>query len=101
MDTEVPAALTGRLVEILVPEGETVTVNSVVGRIAAEGEAWSPDETSESDGEPASGVAAETDDAPTEAPPRAPDSASAKEEALPRPARRQPRRAPLVRRMAR
>ena len=101
VDTEVPAALTGRLVEILVPEGETVTVNSVVGRIAAEGEAWSPDETSESDGEPASGVAAETDDAPTEAPPRAPDSASAKEEALPRPVRRQPRSSPLVRRMAR
>ncbi|MXX85326.1 MAG: 2-oxo acid dehydrogenase subunit E2 [Acidobacteria bacterium] len=101
VDTEVPAALTGRLVEILVPEGETVTVNSVVGRIAAEGEAWSPDETSESDGEPASGVVAETDDAPTEAPPRAPDSASAKEEALPRPVRRQPRSSPLVRRMAR
>ena len=101
VDTEVPAALTGRLVEILVPEGETVTVNSVVGRIAAEGEAWSPDETSESDGEPASGVAAETDDAPTEAPSRAPDSASAKEEALPRPVRRQPRSSPLVRRMAR
>ena len=98
VDTEVPAALTGRLVEILVPEGETVTVNTVVGRIAAEGEAWSPGETAEADGEPAP---AETDDTPVEAAPETPDSPAADEEAPPKPARRQPRSSPLVRRMAR
>ena len=98
VDTEVPAALTGRLVEILVPEGETVTVNSVVGRIAAEGEAWSPAETAEADGEPAPG---DTGDAAAEAAPEAIDSASADEEASEKPVRRQPRSSPLVRRMAR
>ena len=101
VDTEVPAALTGRLVEILVPEGETVTVNSVVGRIAAEGETWSPADTAESDGEPAPAAAAETDDAPAAAAPETTDSVSADEEAPPKPVRRQPRSSPLVRRMAR
>lgn len=101
VDTEVPAALTGRLVEILVPEGETVTVNTVVGRIAAEGEAWSPAETVESDGEPAPADVAETDTAPVEAAPETPESAAADEEAPPKPVRRQPRSSPLVRRMAR
>lgn len=101
VDTEVPAALTGRLVEILVPEGETVTVNSVVGRIAAEGETWSPADAAESDGEPAPAVAAETDDAPAAAAPETTDSVSADEEAPPKPVRRQPRSSPLVRRMAR
>ncbi len=101
VDTEVPAALTGRLVEILVPEGETVTVNTVVGRIAAEGETWSPAETAESDGEPAPAVAAETDGAPAAAAPDATDPAPASEEAPPKPVRRQPRSSPLVRRMAR
>ena len=101
VDTEVPAALTGRLVEILVPEGETVTVNTVVGRIAAEGEAWSPAETAESDGEPAPADTAATDDAPVEAAPETTDSASTDEEAPRKPVRRQPRSSPLVRRMAR
>ena len=100
VDTEVPAALTGRLVEILVPEGETVTVNTIVGRIAAEGELWSP-ETAESDGEPAPIDAPATDGAPAEAAPEAPESAAAEEEAPPKPVRRQPRSSPLVRRMAR
>ena len=97
VDTEVPAALTGRLVEILVPEGETVTVNTVVGRIAAEGEVWSPAETAEADGEPAP---AETDGAPAATAPETPEPA-ADGEAPPKPVRRQPRSSPLVRRMAR
>lgn len=101
VDTEVPAALTGRLVEILVPEGETVTVNTVVGRIAAEGETWSPAETVESDGEPTPADTAETNDVPVEAAPETTDSASADEEAPKKPVRRQPRSSPLVRRMAR
>ncbi len=73
VDTEVPAALSGRLAEILVPEGETVEVNTVVGRIAAEGEA----------------VAASSGEAVETAPP------------APTQERSRPRSSPLVRRMAR
>lgn len=106
VDTEVPAALTGRLVEILIPEGETVTVNTVVGRIAAEGEAWSPAETRETDGEPPAAAVAESDDgvgaggaAEAASGPPAPESDDAGPST--EPVRRQPRSSPLVRRMAR
>ncbi len=101
VDTEVPAALTGRLVEILVPEGETVTVNTVVGRIAAEGEVWSPDEPQEPAGEPAPADAPETDGAPVEAAPEAPAASADGEGAPSESVQRQPRSSPLVRRMAR
>jgi len=105
VDTEVPAALTGRLVEILVPEGETVTVNSVVGRIAAEGEVWSPGEAPEAAPEAAGAAApdgaSETGDAPVEPAPEAPAPPVDGEDAPPEPVRRQPRSSPLVRRMAR
>ena len=101
VDTEVPAALTGRLVEILVPEGETVTVNTVVGRIAAEGEVWSPDEPQEPAGEPAPAGAPETDGATVEAASEAPAPSADGEGARSETVRRQPRSSPLVRRMAR
>ena len=105
VDTEVPAALTGRLVEILVPEGETVTVNTVVGRIAAEGETWSPGETPEAapetDDTPASGGASDTVAPPVEAAPETPALPVAGEDTPDEPVRRQPRSSPLVRRMAR
>ncbi len=87
VDTEVPAALSGRLVEILVPEGNTVEVNTVVGRIAAEGEDWSP-------GDGASSGEATPEGAPAEPEPPAADSSGAKD-------RRRPRSSPLVRRIAR
>ena len=102
VDTEVPAALTGRLVEILVPEGETVTVNTVVGRIAAEGEAWSP-ALSEGADQPAAarggnGRVPDTAAAETEAASPVPETEAPT--AAPK-VRRQPRSSPLVRRMAR
>ena len=100
VDTEVPAALTGRLVEILVPEGETVTVNTVVGRIAAEGEVWSPDGPREPAGEPTPAGAPETDGG-GEAASGAPAPSVEGEEAHAESVRRQPRSSPLVRRMAR
>ena len=96
VDTEVPAALTGRLVEILVPEGETVTVNTVVGRIAAEGEVWSATESPEADGEPAPPDVAEAA-GDSESPVAGPVGEDAPAESV----RRQPRSSPLVRRMAR
>jgi 2-oxoglutarate dehydrogenase E2 component (dihydrolipoamide succinyltransferase) len=42
VDAEIPSPAAGVLVEILAKEGETVAVNSVVARIAAEGEAAAP-----------------------------------------------------------
>ncbi|HEX7155537.1 MAG TPA: 2-oxoglutarate dehydrogenase, E2 component, dihydrolipoamide succinyltransferase [Thermoanaerobaculia bacterium] len=42
VDAEIPSPAAGTLVEILVQEGETVPVNSVVARLAAEGEAAAP-----------------------------------------------------------
>src|ERR1700681_4065637 len=39
VDAEIPSPVAGTLTEILVQEGQTVAVNSVVARIAAEGEA--------------------------------------------------------------
>jgi 2-oxoglutarate dehydrogenase E2 component (dihydrolipoamide succinyltransferase) len=41
VDAEIPSPSSGTLAEILVKEGETVAVNSVVARIAAEGESAS------------------------------------------------------------
>src|SRR5919199_2391277 len=42
VDAEIPSPASGTLTEILVQEGATVAVNSVVARIAAEGEAAAP-----------------------------------------------------------
>ncbi len=42
VDAEIPSPATGTLTEIVVQEGQTVAVNSVVARIAAEGEAAAP-----------------------------------------------------------
>ena len=39
VDTEIPAPISGILAEILVTEGNTVAVNSIVARISAEGAA--------------------------------------------------------------
>jgi 2-oxoglutarate dehydrogenase E2 component (dihydrolipoamide succinyltransferase) len=52
VDAEIPSPAAGTLTEILVQEGQTVAVNSVVARIAAEGEAAAP--------APAAAPAAET-----------------------------------------
>lgn len=102
VDTEVPAAVAGHLAEILVGEGETVAVNTVVARIAAPGE-----ETGQT--APSSGAGTAAADRSAEAPasaadPVAPttparDAAAAPGEASPG-LRKRPRSSPLVRRMA-
>lgn len=98
VDTEVPAALTGRLVAILVSEGETVEVNTVVGRIAAAGETWPAENGfAESPKDPAE---EETPSTATEASGAA-DPESGEGDAAATGGRRRPRSSPLVRRMAR
>src|SRR2546430_9037681 len=42
VDAEIPSPVSGTLSEILVQEGQTVGVNSVVARIATDGEAAAP-----------------------------------------------------------
>src|SRR5438105_3978643 len=42
VDAEIPSPASGTLTEILAQEGATVAVNSVVARLAAEGEAAAP-----------------------------------------------------------
>src|SRR6266567_4276591 len=42
VDAEIPSPASGTLTEIVVQEGATVAVNSVVARIAAEGESAQP-----------------------------------------------------------
>src|SRR5881392_1231841 len=71
VDAEIPSPASGTLTEIVVQEGQTVAVNSVVARIATDGEAPAP---------PAA--------KPTAAPAPAPKPAAAPPPAPPEPAER-------------
>ena len=99
VDTEVPAAVSGRLAAILVAEGETVEVNTVVARIAAQGEAQ--EEAQEKAWSAEDGAAAVPEPKESAIPDAAPDGAGAAAEAPAPEVRRRPRSSPLVRRMAR
>ena len=103
VDTEVPAAVSGRLAEILVPEGETAPVNTVVARIAAPGESLAPEppatpEPAASESGPGAAAPEAADEGAASLAP-APPSAAPGPEAAGR--RKRPRSSPLVRRMAR
>src|SRR6476469_2365597 len=70
VDAEIPSPAAGTLTEILVQEGQTVAVNSVVARISVEGEASAPAKPAQ---QPAPKPAAEAAAAPQKpAPPPAP-----------------------------
>lgn len=104
VDTEVPAAVAGTLAEILVAEGETVAVNTVVARIAAPGE--ESGKTAPSSGSSAGSSVAETGapgsmagGAESAEPTAAAVAADSSGEGGPGP-RKRPRSSPLVRRMA-
>lgn len=112
VDTEVPAAVAGTLAEILVPEGETVAVNTVVARIAGPGEEL---RTSAPPSDPPSDPPPDPPSDPTLGPSvavddGAPESAAGGGDPAEPPAgaagevspglRKRPRSSPLVRRMA-
>jgi pyruvate dehydrogenase E2 component (dihydrolipoamide acetyltransferase) len=79
VDAEIPSPAEGVLVEILVKEGETVPINTVVARIGAEGEAKKgpapkpepvSEKTASAGGAPSSPAPAAAPQAPAAVPPR-------------------------------
>src|SRR5271167_776504 len=94
VDAEIPAPASGVLREIKVTEGTTVGVNTVVGTIAADGEAAAaPTKAAPTPAEkPAAPKSEEKKSAPTPPPPAAPVAHEVEEEA---------RSSPLVRKIAR
>lgn len=99
VDTEVPAAVAGHLAEILVPEGETVAVNTVVARIAGAGERVEPRGSRAVEGDGAEEERAGGGEPSGPAEPAVSDAAAGPADAAPQP-RKRPRSSPLVRRMA-
>jgi len=96
VDAEIPSPAAGVLAEILAKEGETVAVNSVVARIAAEGEAAAP---APAKAEPAAAPApAPVAAAPAPAPAAPPPPAAAAEPTVED--RRREKSSPLVRKIA-
>ncbi len=71
VDAEIPAPAAGVLAEILVPEGKTVEINTVVARIAAEGTAVASAPAASGASKPAAAPAAAPSPARTAAPARA------------------------------
>lgn len=79
VDAEIPSPASGTLSEILAQEGATVAVNSVVARIAAEGEASAPAPQKAAAPAPAPAPAAPAAAAPAPPPPPKPQPAPAAE----------------------
>src|SRR3954467_3671387 len=68
VDAEIPSPAAGTLTEILVQEGQTVAVNSVVARIQAEGAAAQPSAAAAPGPEPARAPAPTQKPAPAPSP---------------------------------
>jgi pyruvate dehydrogenase E2 component (dihydrolipoamide acetyltransferase) len=97
VDAEIPAPASGVLQEIKVTEGTTVGVNTVVGTIAAEGEAAAPAKAA-----PASPAPAAKEEKKEEKKPAATPAPAASTKPLPDPAEdEEARSSPLVRKIAR
>ncbi len=103
VDADIPSPAAGVLAEILVQEGETVEVNTIVARIETDVSAFAgaPAAGAEASPGPAPGPTAEAPMAPTPEPPSAPavdpapsDGASSREERI------RTRSTPLVRKIA-
>jgi pyruvate dehydrogenase E2 component (dihydrolipoamide acetyltransferase) len=98
VDTEIPAPAAGVLTEILVNEGQTVQVNTVVARIGDGPGAAAPAPAQAPAKAPAPPAAEARPPAPPAAPAPVPEAAEAPEEAAE--AGEEPRSSPLVRRLA-
>jgi 2-oxoglutarate dehydrogenase E2 component (dihydrolipoamide succinyltransferase) len=95
VDTEIPAPASGTLLEILVQEGETVTINTVVARIGEAGEAAAAEPApSEAKPEPA------PEPEPVESPAAAPPPPAAKPPSAGAEERKKTKSSPLVRKIA-
>ncbi|SPF47814.1 Dihydrolipoyllysine-residue acetyltransferase component of pyruvate dehydrogenase complex (fragment) [Candidatus Sulfotelmatobacter kueseliae] len=93
VDAEIPAPASGVLQEIKVTEGTTVGVNTVVGTIAADGEAVAKPAAAPAKAAPEKSIAEKREEKKTAAPPAAPAPAA--------PAEEEARSSPLVRKIAR
>src|SRR5437764_149531 len=95
VDAEIPSPSSGTLTEILAQEGATVAVNSVVARIAAEGQAAAPAPVPAAAPAPAPAPAPTPAPTPATPPPPAPD-----ENITSLDERRRTKSSPLVRKIA-
>jgi 2-oxoglutarate dehydrogenase E2 component (dihydrolipoamide succinyltransferase) len=109
VDAEIPSPAAGTLTEIVVQEGQTVAVNAVVARLAAEGEAAAPSAPAAEAPAPAPAAPPEAREQPAEQPPVAaapPQTAtvapeeSADENVTSLDERRRTKSSPLVRKIA-
>src|ERR1700756_569792 len=101
VDAEIPSPTSGTLSEILVKEGETVAVNSVVARIAAEGaEAAAPPPPPTPAPAPAPAPEPEPEKPAVQAPPPEPEQ-NEDENVASLEERRRTKSSPLVRKIAR
>jgi 2-oxoglutarate dehydrogenase E2 component (dihydrolipoamide succinyltransferase) len=97
VDAEIPAPASGVLQEIKVTEGTTVSVNTIVGTIAVDGEAAAPAKPTApapAAGKPAAAKSEEKKAAPASPPPATPAPAAHEED-------EEARSSPLVRKIAR
>ena len=76
VDSEVPSPITGTITEILVPEGDTVDVGTVLARVGDGGAAPAAEAPAAAAPEPAPAPAAEPAPAPAAEPAPAPEAAS-------------------------
>src|SRR5436190_3670870 len=106
VDAEIPSPAAGTLSEVLVKEGQTVAVNSVVARIASEGGASAPAPKPTPAPEPAKAAAPEPPKPPKPAPAPAPAPAApqpsnqATQQPVSLEERRRTKSSPLVRKIA-
>ena len=101
VDAEIPAPASGVLQEIKVAEGTTVNVNTVVGTIAAEGEAAAPSAKPATPEKPASAKAEEKKTTPAPAPAPTPAAAAVPSVTPNNGDDEEARSSPLVRKIAR
>src|SRR5262245_39409176 len=99
VDAEIPSPASGTLTEILAQEGQTVAVNSVVARIATDGEAAAPAAQAAAPPAPSAEKAAAAAPPPPPVPAPEPVPEQANVESLEE--RRRTKSSPLVRKIAR